>query len=76
MPLSRKLSIAVMFCLGCVCIMASTIRVTQINNGAKQPTPPWLALWGTRRGCHRRRHCQLARPLPHRQAVPAPHEEE
>lgn len=47
MPLSRKISIACLFCLGFVCIIASTIRVTQINNGARQPTVPWLALWGT-----------------------------
>ena len=47
MPLSRKVSIAALFCLGFVCIIASTIRVTQINNGARQPTVPWLALWGT-----------------------------
>ncbi|EFW98734.1 hypothetical protein CMQ_4586 [Grosmannia clavigera kw1407] len=47
MPFFRKLSIAVLFGLGCVCIVASTIRVTQINNGANHPTPTWLALWGT-----------------------------
>ncbi|ERS99625.1 uncharacterized protein SPSK_09221 [Sporothrix schenckii 1099-18] len=47
MPLSRKISISCLFCLGFVCIIASTIRVTQINNGTRQPTVPWLALWGT-----------------------------
>ena len=47
MPTSRKVSVAALFCLGFVCIIASTIRVTQISNGSKQPTVPWLALWGT-----------------------------
>lgn len=47
MPLSRKFSIATLFCLGLVCIAASTVRVTQIGNNGAQPTVPWLALWGT-----------------------------
>ncbi|KAF9880571.1 hypothetical protein CkaCkLH20_01613 [Colletotrichum karsti] len=47
MPLSRKFSIATLFCLGWVCIAASTVRVTQIGNNGLQPTVPWLALWGT-----------------------------
>ncbi|OHE91334.1 hypothetical protein CORC01_13363 [Colletotrichum orchidophilum] len=47
MPLSRKISIAGLFCLGWVCIAASTVRVTQIGNNGAQPTVPWLALWGT-----------------------------
>ncbi|KAL3299963.1 hypothetical protein RB213_008507 [Colletotrichum asianum] len=47
MPLSRKFSIATLFCLGWVCIAASTVRVTQIGNNGAQPTVPWLALWGT-----------------------------
>ncbi|KAJ4256094.1 hypothetical protein NW762_009170 [Fusarium torreyae] len=47
MPLSRKLSIAALFCLGWVCIIASTVRVTQLGQPGGQPTVPWLALWGT-----------------------------
>ncbi|KAH7016580.1 uncharacterized protein B0I36DRAFT_332652 [Microdochium trichocladiopsis] len=47
MPLSRKLGIVGLFCLGWICIAASTIRVTQLANPGHQPTVPWLAVWGT-----------------------------
>ncbi|KAH7147732.1 hypothetical protein DER46DRAFT_704228 [Fusarium sp. MPI-SDFR-AT-0072] len=47
MPLSRKCSIAGLFGLGWICIIASTVRVTQIGQPGGQPTVPWLALWGT-----------------------------
>ncbi|KAF4457683.1 hypothetical protein F53441_443 [Fusarium austroafricanum] len=46
-PLSRKCSIAALFCLGWICIIASTVRVTQIGQPGGQPTVPWLALWET-----------------------------
>lgn len=47
MPLSRKISIVALFCLGWICIAASTIRVTQLARPGAQPTVPWLAVWGT-----------------------------
>ncbi|KAJ3535001.1 hypothetical protein NM208_g7314 [Fusarium decemcellulare] len=47
MPLSRKCSIVGLFCLGLFCIIAATIRVTQINNPGGLPKVPWLALWCT-----------------------------
>ncbi|EJT72460.1 hypothetical protein GGTG_09326 [Gaeumannomyces tritici R3-111a-1] len=47
MPGSRKIGIISLFCLGWILITASTIRVTQLASPGKQPTVPWLALWGT-----------------------------
>jgi hypothetical protein len=42
MPLACKISIACLFCLGFVCIIASTIRVTQsTTTPAKLPYPGW-----------------------------------
>ncbi|KAH6670232.1 hypothetical protein EV126DRAFT_435954 [Verticillium dahliae] len=50
--MSRKLSIAGLFCLGWVCVAVSTIRVAYLGRNAvegssfKQPATSWLALWG------------------------------
>ncbi|KAM0596389.1 hypothetical protein ACHAPN_004449 [Verticillium nonalfalfae] len=52
MNMSRKLSIAGLFCLGWVCVAVSTIRVAYLGRNAvegssfKQPATSWLALWG------------------------------
>ncbi|RXG43222.1 hypothetical protein VDGE_09776 [Verticillium dahliae] len=52
MKMSRKLSIAGLFCLGWVCVAVSTIRVAYLGRNAvegssfKQPATSWLALWG------------------------------
>ncbi|KAG7116484.1 hypothetical protein HYQ44_007103 [Verticillium longisporum] len=52
MHMSRKLSIAGLFCLGWVCVAVSTIRVAYLGRNAvegssfKQPATSWLALWG------------------------------
>lgn len=47
MPVSRKISISGLFCLGVACIIAAAIRCTQVGEASAQPTMPWLALFGT-----------------------------
>ncbi|KAI5458332.1 hypothetical protein BGZ63DRAFT_427584 [Mariannaea sp. PMI_226] len=48
MPLSKKISIGSLFCLGLVCIAVSVVRVTQLGQAQhdEQPNAAWLALWG------------------------------
>ncbi|KAI5462642.1 hypothetical protein BGZ63DRAFT_423883 [Mariannaea sp. PMI_226] len=47
MPLMKKITIGSLFCLGLVCIIVSTVRVTQLGLGSDGAVPPlWLALWG------------------------------
>jgi hypothetical protein len=46
MPMSRKLSIAALFCLGFICVIASTVRVISVGKSTNgQPSTTWLALW-------------------------------
>jgi len=50
MPLKQKLRIGVVFCLVFICITASTIRVVEVGStitATSQPSPSWVALWGT-----------------------------
>lgn len=48
MPLTQKLSIGALFCLGFVCIAVATIRVKELGSTINntQPSTTWLALWG------------------------------
>jgi hypothetical protein len=42
----RKIGVCVLFALGFVCIIFSTIRIVQITNGkTKSPDPKWLTMW-------------------------------
>jgi hypothetical protein len=47
LPISRKISIAGLFCLGLICIIAATFRVTQIGERDSRPTIQWLAFWSS-----------------------------
>ncbi|KAK8040023.1 hypothetical protein PG993_008434 [Apiospora rasikravindrae] len=48
MPIGRKLSLGVLFCLGISCIIAATLRVVRLGKVADTgPSPAWLALWST-----------------------------
>ncbi|KAI9869178.1 MAG: hypothetical protein M1823_009052, partial [Watsoniomyces obsoletus] len=50
MPLSQKLSISALFCLGWVIIAVAIIRVKELGSTVTRnsaPSTSWLALWGT-----------------------------
>ncbi|KAK7949222.1 uncharacterized protein PG986_010108 [Apiospora aurea] len=48
MPILRKLSLAVLFALGVLCIITATIRVVEIGRETTtRPSLTWLAMWST-----------------------------
>lgn len=53
LPLSQKISIGGLFCLGWICIAVAIIRVKELGSTITQSSAPstsWLALWGTVEG--------------------------
>lgn len=54
----RKYSIMAIFGVGTICIIASIIRVVQIQSksGSKQPSPSWLEVWAMVEAAIGKRH--------------------